>query len=176
MNGVEVLADPTSVMFGKLVLSIILGGIIGTERAVVARQPAGTRTFGLVAMASTLLILMSNYVNLEYVGVLNFDPMRLAAGIVTGIGFLGAGVIIFRDDKKVHGITTAAGLWLVSAIGMAVGFGMYEIAIFTTFLTLFMFTGMWFIENRFKHWFVEHNDMAHASATHEEGRPDNLTR
>lgn len=158
MNGSEILIDSTTVMFGKLVLSMVLGAIIGTERAVVARQPAGTRTFGLVALSSTLLIVMSNYVNVELVGILNFDPMRLAAGIVTGIGFLGAGIIIFRDDKRVHGITTAAGLWLVAAIGMAVGFGMYEVAIFSTFLALFMYTGMWFIENRFKHWFVEHNE------------------
>ena len=144
--------DPQIVAFAKLFLAMLLGGIIGTERAVLAKQPAGTRTFGLVALGSCLLIIMSSYVDSAYLGIVNFDPMRLAAGIVTGIGFLGAGVIIFRGNT-VHGITTAAGLWIVAAVGMAIGFGMYAIAIFTTLLTLIMFTGMWYLENRFKQWF-----------------------
>jgi len=149
--------DPTFVMFGKLLLALILGAVIGTERAVLAKQPAGMRTFGLVAMGACFLILTSNYVGNAYLGILNFDPMRLAAGIVTGIGFLGAGVIIFRENT-VHGITTAAGLWIAAALGMAVGYGMYALSIFATILTLVMFTGMWYVENRFKHWFVEHHD------------------
>ncbi len=147
--------DPTIVMFAKLLLAMVLGGIIGTERAVLAKQSAGTRTFGLVAMGACLLILTSNYVDGVYLGILSFDPMRLAAGIVTGIGFLGAGVIIFRGDT-VHGVTTAAGLWIVAALGMAVGYGMYALSLFATILTLIMFTGMWYVENRFKHWFAEH--------------------
>lgn len=149
--------DPNIVIFAKLTLAMLLGGIIGTERAVLAKQAAGTRTFGLVALGACLLIVMSNYVNTAYLGVISFDPMRLAAGIVTGIGFLGAGVIIFRGDH-VHGVTTAAGLWIVAAVGMAVAFGMYTIAIFTTLLTLLMFTGMWYVENKFKHWFEDHKD------------------
>lgn len=144
--------DPTIVMFGKLFLAMLLGTLVGTERAVFAKQTAGSRTFGLVALGSCLLIIMSNQVVHSYLGIVNFDPMRLAAGIVTGIGFLGAGVIIFRRDG-LHGVTTAAGLWIVSALGMAVGFGMYSVAIFTTLLTLIAFTGMWYLENRFKHWF-----------------------
>ena len=143
--------DPTIIVLGKLVLAMLLGGIIGTERAVLAKQSAGTRTFGLLALGSCLLIVMSNYVDNSYLGIVNFDPMRLAAGIVTGIGFLGAGVIIFRRDA-LHGITTAAGLWIVCAVGMAVGFGMYMVSIFATLLTLIMFTAMWYLENRFKHW------------------------
>jgi putative Mg2+ transporter-C (MgtC) family protein len=144
--------DPTLVMFAKLSLAMFLGALIGTERAVLAKQSAGTRTFGLVALGSCLLILMSNYVGGAYLGIVNFDPMRLAAGIVTGIGFLGAGVIIFRHDG-LHGVTTAAGLWIVSALGMAIAFGMYSVAAFVTLLTLIMFTVMWYVENRFKHWF-----------------------
>jgi putative Mg2+ transporter-C (MgtC) family protein len=144
--------DPTVVMFGKMFLSMLLGGIIGTERAVLARQPAGTRTFGLVALGACLFILISNYVDSAYLGVVNVMPLQLAAGVATGIGFIGAGLIIIRGDT-VHGITTAAGLWIVTALGMAVGFGMYAVAIFAAILTLVMFTGMWYIENRFKHWF-----------------------
>lgn len=156
--------DPTFVIFAKLLLAMILGGIIGTERAVVAKQAAGTRTFGLVALATCLFISISNYVGTSYLGVVNIQPLQLAAGVVTGIGFLGAGLIIFRGDA-VHGVTTAAGLWLVTAIGMAVGFGMYAVAIFATLLTLIMFTGMWYLENRFKHWFNDSALDARANAS-----------
>jgi putative Mg2+ transporter-C (MgtC) family protein len=142
----QMFIDPTSIMFVKLILALILGGVIGTERAVLARQPAGTRTFALDS---------------AYLGVVNFQPLQLAAGVVTGIGFIGAGLIIVRNDT-VHGITTAASLWIVTALGMAVGYGLYSVSIFTTLLTLIVFTGMWYIENRFKHWFEVHE--THASS------------
>ncbi len=148
--------DPTLVIFGKLMLAVFLGSIIGTERAVFARQPAGMRTFGLVSLAACLFIVMSNYVDSAYLGIINIQPLQLAAGVVTGIGFIGAGLIIFRGDT-VHGVTTAAGLWIVTAVGMAVGFGMYAVAIFSTILALIIFTGMWYLENRFKHWFEAHS-------------------
>jgi putative Mg2+ transporter-C (MgtC) family protein len=162
MQGVGQFIDPTSVMFAKLLLAIVLGGIIGTERAILGRQPAGTRTFGLVALGACLFIVMSNYVDSAYVGVANIQPLQLAAGVVTGIGFIGAGLIIFRGDT-VHGVTTAAGLWITTAIGMAVGFGLYAVALFTTILALLMFTGMWWIEDRFKHWFQDHENVGESS-------------
>jgi len=148
-----------SVMFIKLVVALFLGGIIGTERAVLARQPAGMRTFGLVAMSACLFILLTNYVDNIYLGVVNIQPLQLAPGIVTGIGFIGAGLIIFRGDT-VHGVTTAACLWIATALGMAVGFGMYAVAFFAAILTLIVLTGMWYIENKFKHWFSEHETVA----------------
>lgn len=160
MEGIAQFVDTTNVMFAKLFIAILLGSIIGTERSVIAGQPAGMRTFGLVSLGSCLLIVMSNYVDHAYLGVLNFDPMRLAAGIITGIGFLGAGIIIFKNDT-VHGVTTAAGIWISSAVGMAVGFGLYSIAIFTTLLTILTFTGMWYVENRFKDWFTHYNSGNH---------------
>ncbi|MBI5457260.1 MgtC/SapB family protein [Candidatus Kaiserbacteria bacterium] len=155
MRGATLFMDPTVVMFAKLLLAMILGGIIGTERAVIAKQSAGTRTFGLVALGACLFIITSNYVDIAYIGILNFDPMRTAAAIIMGIGFLGGGIIVFRGDA-VHGVTTAAGFWIAAGLGIAVGYGLYSVAIFTTILTLLMFTGMWYLENRFKHWFVEH--------------------
>ncbi len=147
--------DPTIVLFAKLLLAMLLGGIIGTERAVLAKQSAGTRTFGLVSLGACLFIITGNFVDTAYLSVLNSDPMRTAAAIIMGIGFLGGGIIVFRGDT-VHGTTTAAGLWIAAGVGIAVGFGMYAIAIFTTTLSLLMFTGMWYLENRFKHWFTEH--------------------
>lgn len=157
MHTPAIFIDTTWLMLGKLLLSVMLGVIIGTERAVFARQAAGTRTFGLVALGACLFILITNYVDSAYLGVVNIQPLQLAAGVATGIGFIGAGLIIFRGDT-VHGITTAAGLWIVTAVGMAVGFGMYAVAIFATLLCLAMFTGMWYVEDRFKHWFEVPDD------------------
>src|SRR3989344_3838980 len=156
MFSVEQFFDPTVVIAGKLILAMLLGTVIGTERAILAKQSAGMRTFGIVALGSCLFIVVANMVSLPYVGIMNFDPLRTAAAIITGIGFLGAGLIIFRHDT-LHGITTAAGLWVVAGIGMAVGFGLYSVFIFAIFFTLIMFTGMWYVENRFKHWFEEVN-------------------
>lgn len=147
-------SDPTLVMYIKLLLAMFLGAVIGTERAILAKQPAGTRTFGLVSMGACLFILCGNFVDSHYLGIVNFNPSQMAAAVVTGVGFLGAGLIIFRGDT-VHGTTTAAGLWIAAAIGMSVGFGMYEVAVFSSLLTLVMFTGMWFVENRFRHWVTE---------------------
>lgn len=155
--------DPTFVMFGKLVLAMVLGGVIGTERAILARQAAGTRTFGLVALGACLFIVISSYVDSAYIGVLTFDPLRVGAAIIMGIGFLAGGLIIFRNDG-LHGATTAAGLWIATGIGMAVGYGMYAVSIFVTILALLMFTGMWYVENRFKHWFVGHNGTSSSGA------------
>lgn len=154
--------DPTNVMFLKLLLAMLLGGLIGTERAILARQSAGTRTFGLVSLGACLFIIVSNYVASAYSGVLDIQPLYVPGAVVTGIGFLGGGLIIFRGDA-LHGITTAAGLWITAGIGMAIGFGMYAIGTFATILVLIMFTGMYWLESMFKHWFAEHNhnDQSH---------------
>src|SRR3990167_8967326 len=153
--------DPTAIAFGKLFLAMILGGIIGTERAVLARQAAGTRTFGLVSLGACLFIIVNNYVNSAYLGIVDFQPTYIAAAIITGIGFIGGGLIIFRGEA-LHGVTTAAGLWIAAALGIAVGFGLYSVAVFTTILTLAMFMGMWYVEDKFKHWFVEIEHLTHA--------------
>ena len=155
MSGAEILTDTELVMFAKLLLAAFLGGVIGTERAVLAHQAAGTRTFGLVGLGACLFIVTSNYVDSRLFGIVNFDPMHVSASIVTGIGFIGGGLIIFRGDT-LHGVTTAAGLWIATAVGIAVAFGLYSVAIFATLLTLIVFTGMWYVEDRFKQWFVTH--------------------
>ncbi len=152
MRGPNLFMDPTVIIFGKLLLAMLLGALIGTERAVLARQSAGMRTFGLVALGACLFVIVGNYVDTAYLGVLNFSPTQITAAIITGIGFIGGGLIIFRNEA-LHGVTTAAGLWITAGVGIAIGFGMYAVAIFATLLSLLMFTGMWYIENRFKHWF-----------------------
>ncbi len=137
----------TVVIFGQLILAVFLGMILGTERSVVADKKAGTRTYALVALGACLFSIISIQVTSSYLGLVSFDPMRVVAGIITGIGFLGAGIIIFKENT-LEGLTTAAGLWVSAGIGIAVGYGFYAIAIFTTILTLFVFTALWFIENR----------------------------
>ena len=155
MHEMNQFADPQVAMFIKLVTALLLGGLIGTERAVIAKQAAGTRTFGLVALGSCLFVITANYVDVSYLGVVNFDPMHVVSGIISGIGFIGGGLIIFRGDT-LHGVTTAAGLWVATAVGIAVAFGMFAVAFFTTLLTLIIFTGVWYIEDKFKHWFEDH--------------------
>jgi putative Mg2+ transporter-C (MgtC) family protein len=119
-------------------LAAILGGAIGLEREIRDRE-AGLRTHMLVAVGSALFTLISAYAWTDFnfstpEGVV-FDPTRIAAQIVTGIGFLGAGAII-RQGLSVRGLTTAATLWVVAAIGMAVGTGYYAVAVGASVLVL----------------------------------------
>jgi putative Mg2+ transporter-C (MgtC) family protein len=150
--GPEAFSDPHLVIFMKLFLALLLGSIIGTERAVVARQAAGTRTFGIVSLGTCLFVVVGSFVNMSYLTETSFDPLRVAAAAIMGIGFLGGGLIT-RRGGALHGTTTAAGLWVAAGLGLAVGFGMYSVAIFTTLLTILAFTGVWYLENRFKHLF-----------------------
>jgi putative Mg2+ transporter-C (MgtC) family protein len=118
----------------RLFLSVVLGGLIGLERQL-HRRAAGLRTHILVSLGSCLIMLTSMYVFDIYKGVAGLDPSRIAAGVITGIGFLGAGAII-REPKGIKGLTTAASLWVVSGIGLAVGCGFYTASFFTTALAL----------------------------------------
>lgn len=131
INSIEV--NTASSVF-KLCLSLVLGCCVGFERKRKG-QIAGLRTFALIAMGATLAMILSIYVPQEYMGLKNGDPGRIAAQVVTGIGFLGAGAII-QMKGSVRGLTTAAGIWIIAAIGMAVGVGLYWLAIITTGLIL----------------------------------------
>lgn len=106
----------------KLALSVILGGFIGIERERHGRA-AGMRTHILVCIGAALTSLISIYVN-EYMGGTG-DILRLSAQVISGIGFLGAGMIILRDNNVIVGLTTAAGVWTTSIIGIAIGYGFY---------------------------------------------------
>ena len=130
----------------KLVLSLILGGLIGFERRRKG-QIAGLRTFALISMGATLAMLISIYIPQEYLGLKNGDPGRIAAQVVSGVGFLGAGAII-QMKGSVKGLTTAAGIWMTACIGLAVGAGMYIISIITTLLIFFTLVNIERIEHR----------------------------
>lgn len=135
-------------IFIQLFIAALLGSFLGLERAL-AGKTAGLRTFALVSMGSALFVIISEMIGNNYLGVAAFDPLRIASQIIVGIGFLGAGLIIFKESK-ISGLTTAAGLWVSAGIGVAVGYKLYLIAIFVTILTLFIFTILWFIERKIK--------------------------
>ena len=117
-------------------LSMLLGAIIGIERRRKG-QIAGLRTFALISMGATLAMLISIYIPQVYLGLKNGDPGRIAAQVVSGVGFLGAGAII-QMKGSVRGLTTAAGIWMTACIGLAVGAGMYLISIIATLLIIFI--------------------------------------
>lgn len=120
----------------RLVLAFILGGLVGFERELHGRA-AGLRTHILVCLGSALIMLTSMHLFYLYQEVTRIDPGRIAAGVITGIGFLGAGTIL-RFRASVRGLTTAASLWAVAGIGLAIGSGFYLGAYTTTALVLFV--------------------------------------
>lgn len=120
----------------RLLAATTLGAAIGLEREYHAKE-AGLRTHVLVALGSCLFMILSAYAFDDFLAKdhVSFDPSRIASQVVTGIGFIGAGTIILQK-QMVRGLTTAAGLWVTAAIGLACGVGMYAIAIVTTVLVL----------------------------------------
>jgi putative Mg2+ transporter-C (MgtC) family protein len=127
----------------RLGLALVLSAIIGLEREV-RQKSAGARTYALVGLGAALFMLISKYGFNDLVGVrsISLDPSRVAAQIVSGVGFLGAGLIIVRRDS-VRGLTTAAGIWLTAAVGAAAGASLWLLAIATTvayFLVMFGLT------------------------------------
>jgi putative Mg2+ transporter-C (MgtC) family protein len=112
-------------MIVRLLLAVVLGILVGVEREI-SHRPAGLRTHALVSLGACLFTIIS----IDY---FNMDPARVAAGIVTGIGFIGAGSII-AEKGRVQGITTAASLWCVAAIGLATGAGAYVLAVVSSVL------------------------------------------
>lgn len=140
----NILSSETFLIGTRLAIAMLLGMIIGTER-ILARKTAGMRTYALVSMGSALFIIISLIIISQFQGITNFDPLRIAAQIVSAAGFICAGLIFVKKDGVV-GLTSSAGLWVSVGIGMASGFGLYNVAIVATILTLFIFVVLWFVE------------------------------
>ena len=126
--------DNVKIMTGELILRLLMAGILGAaigfEREIRAKG-AGIRTHVLVALGSALFMIISQY---GFAGVERFDAARVAAQVVSGIGFIGAGIIIFQKNR-VSGLTTAAGLWVTASIGLGAGCGLYAVsAVCTVFV------------------------------------------
>lgn len=130
----------------RLGLSFVAGGLIGFERSS-RRQVAGLRTHILICLGSTLLMLLSIWIPQTFLDAKSGDPGRIAAQVVSGIGFLGAGAIL-RLGNNVRGLTTAASLWLVSAIGLAIGAGLYFAAGIALAVSLFTLIALDRVEKR----------------------------
>lgn len=156
VTGVSVLHLQT---VGHLLAAVLAGGLIGLERSYHGR-PAGFRTHTLVCVASALLMLVtlyqSHWFDAAGADIVRIDPTRMAQGIMTGIGFLGAGVI-FKEGLSVRGLTTAASLWVTAAIGVLVGIGLYVAAFTATAITLGVLSLFRTIERRIPNYvFAQH--------------------
>lgn len=145
INSLEV--NATNSLF-RLLLSMLLGMVVGYERKRKG-QIAGIRTFALMAMGACLAMLLSIYVPQVYLGLKNGDPSRIAAQVITGVGFIGGGAMI-QNKGAVRGLTTAAGIWITASIGMAVGVGMYLCAIIATAVCVLILVGIEWYEH-FRH-------------------------
>ena len=108
----------------RLLIAIIIGSIVGFDRRI-RNNSAGIRTHALVCLGSALVMMLSQFITVRFPGY-HIDVSRIGAGVVGGIGFLGAGTIIMTDRNRVHGLSTAAGLWASSCIGLSIGFGFVE--------------------------------------------------
>ncbi|GMA63168.1 MgtC/SapB family protein [Alicyclobacillus fastidiosus] len=133
----------------RLLLAGVLGAVIGVERKVQHKE-AGVRTHFVVAVGSALMMLVSKYAFMDVVNnhTIVLDPSRIAAQVVSGIGFLGAGVIIFQRNA-IRGLTTAAGVWATAGIGLAIGAGQYTLGIACAVLVLIGFVALKPLERRF---------------------------
>ncbi|MFR6291468.1 MAG: MgtC/SapB family protein [Peptococcaceae bacterium] len=140
------------IFIGRLMLAMVLGGIIGLEREL-KNHSAGFRTHILVTVGSCIFMLVSVSMPVIITAmpngtVNNVDPSRIAAQVVSGIGFLGAGAIIQAKGRRIHGLTTAASLWVVAAIGLAVGAGLYLTSIIATIMLLIILTSFSRLESK----------------------------
>ncbi len=122
----------------RLAVAVGLGMLIGGERLLVHKE-AGMKTHALVSLGAAVFVIISEIIALKYATIGGFDPTRIASQVIVGIGFLGAGSIILQGSRLL-GLTTAGGLWVTAGIGMAAGFGFFDLAIITTILALFVLT------------------------------------
>src|SRR3989338_4014098 len=132
----------------KVAIAAGLGAIVGFEREL-ARKVAGIRTHSLVCLASALFTSISVDAFRAYVGTMGYDPSRIISNIIVGIGFIGAGAILKKNDR-VEGTTTAAGLWAVAAIGVTVGVGLFREALLVTALVYGVLQSLWIIEKKLR--------------------------
>jgi putative Mg2+ transporter-C (MgtC) family protein len=130
----------------RALLSTVLGGLIGMERGM-KNRPAGFRTYMLVCLGSCIVMMTNQYTCQVF---LTGDPTRMAAQVISGIGFLGAGTIIVTRRSQIKGLTTAAGLWAAATMGLAVGIGFYEGALFGALLIILILSLLHELDNRLR--------------------------
>ena len=131
----------------RLIIAVILGASMGLEREL-AHKSASMRTYALVSLGAALFVVVSQALRITDPDIV-FDASRITAGVITGVGFIGAGLILYQQSK-LTGLTTATGLWVAAGIGVACGFKLYVLAMVATILVLVIFTLFWFVENYFR--------------------------
>jgi|AntRauTorcE11897_2_1112592.scaffolds.fasta_scaffold13455_2 putative Mg2+ transporter-C (MgtC) family protein len=142
--------DPQWAVILKVVYAIFLGGLVGLEREL-ASKPAGLRTHMLVAGASTLFVILGDFMirqfaNTSFVETIQTDPIRIMEAIITGISFLGAGTIIFKDQQStVEGLTTAASILFISAIGITVALNLFAMAGVLTLVVIVILSALGYL-------------------------------
>ena len=164
---------PHEIVFLQLLLALLLGMALGVQRTLSGKN-AGMRTYSLVSMGCAMLVIIAQSVILLYPTKTNFDPLSLAGSVIQGIGFLGAGLIIFHGSR-VNGLTTAAGIWMAAAIGIAVGYKLYALAIFATLITLVVFTLIWTFETKIRTLYVKKESLEDSDLD-TEGESENIGR
>lgn len=122
----------------RLVIAVGLGLLVGAERLLVHKD-AGMKTHALVSLGSAVFVLISEVMTQKYIDLPGLSPTMIPAQIIVGIGFLGAGMIMFRDSRT-RGLTTAGGLWVTAGVGMAAGLGFFSIALVVTILVILILT------------------------------------
>src|SRR5689334_6520008 len=132
----------------RIAVAVGLASLIGLERTL-AGKTAGMRTYAMVAVGSSLFVIVSQIVHTPVIATDN--PLALAPAVISGIGFIGAGLVFFQNQEhKLIGLTTAAGLWVSAGVGMASGYGLFDLAAIATVAALLVFTLFWFIESMLK--------------------------
>lgn len=153
-----VVEPATYTIFLKLLAAMICGVLIGTER-IISHKSAGMRTYALVSLGAALFVIVGELAAKNYIamGLLGINPLVTVGAIISGIGFMGAGMIIFRETN-VTGLTTASAFWVAAGIGMACGYGFYIPAFMVTLLTLFIFIVLWHVEKHVKRFSFHRED------------------
>lgn len=162
----ETLTNPVNIDIAlRLVVALVIGGLIGLERSYHGR-PAGFRTHALVCLSTSLLMLVTVYETLWFpevsTGRITLDPTRMAQGIMTGIGFLGAGTIM-KEGLTVRGLTTAASIWITAAIGILIGIGFYVPGLLATLLVLGTLSAFRWIEDKIPSQLYSHFQVRYAA-------------
>ena len=131
----------------RLAVAVLLGGLVGLERTVAGKH-AGMRTYALVSLGSCLFIVVGTLASFELSVFNGLNPLVVASNIILGVGFIGAGLAVFRNNGAAHvELTTAAGIWVVAAVGMAAGFGFFSIAAVSAVLAVLVFSVLLRLEN-----------------------------
>lgn len=130
VNSIEVIINERWELYLRLLIAVILGAVIGLERAS-KNKDAGVRTHSLVSLGAAAIMILSGFSEGQF-----RDPMRLAAQVISGIGFIGAGIIWMDKDNITRGLTTAANIWVTSGLGLMIGYGLYDLAIVLCLLML----------------------------------------